>query len=141
MPDELDGLHAATKGGGKLMGRGRFQCKQRMKAQEQRAKAAEVAAREQAEHDDAAASTHERSAGELTALQTEVERLEKEINKVKKHAHSLAYKIESGRERSRNQDIRGKELRAAAVESDIAHTTNSHHERCNPRDSLGPTIR
>jgi hypothetical protein len=93
MPDELD----AARGGGKRTGRGRLQRKQRTKAREQRAKAVEAAAREQAEQDDAAASTHKRPAPELTTLRAGVGRLKKEIDKLKKQADPLDYQLESER--------------------------------------------
>jgi hypothetical protein len=71
MPDEVDGFQPVAKGGGKRRGKGRFQSKQRTKAQEQRAKAAEVAAREQAS-DDVAVSSHQRSATEPMSLRADV---------------------------------------------------------------------
>jgi hypothetical protein len=83
--DELDGLQPAAKGGGKRTDRGRFQRKRRTKDQELRAKAAEAAAQEQAERDDAAASTHhQRPAAELPTLRAEMGRLKHEIEKLKK---------------------------------------------------------
>jgi hypothetical protein len=47
MPDELDGLQPAAKGGGKRTARERFQRMKLTKAHEQRAKAAETAVRDQ----------------------------------------------------------------------------------------------
>ena len=141
MPDELDGLQPAAKGGRKRTGRGRFQSKRRTKDQELRAEAAEAAAQEQAEQDDAAASTHhQRPAAELATLRAEVGRLKQEIEKVKKRADSLEYQLESERERSRNKEVCVKELRAAAVESDIAHAAQLA-KVCSQRDSLGRMVR
>jgi hypothetical protein len=67
----------------------RFQRKQRTKAQEQRAKAAEATAREQAEHDYVAASTHQQPAAKLTTIRAEVGRLKKNIDKLKNQADYL----------------------------------------------------
>jgi predicted RNase H-like nuclease (RuvC/YqgF family) len=100
IPEEFDGLQPAAKGSGKRTSGGKFQRKQRMKDHEQRAKAAEAAAQEQAEKDDAAASTyHQRPAAELTTLRAEVGRLEKEIDKLKNQVDSLEYQLESERQR------------------------------------------
>jgi hypothetical protein len=47
LPDEVDGLHPAAKGGGKRKGGGRFLSRRLTKTLEQRTKAVETAAREE----------------------------------------------------------------------------------------------
>jgi predicted RNase H-like nuclease (RuvC/YqgF family) len=141
MPDELDGLQPAANGDGKCTGRGRFQRKQRTKDHDKRGKAAEAAAREPAEQDYAPASTNnQRPAAEVRTLRTEVGCLEKDIVKLKNQAESLEYQLESERERSRTKEVCAKELRAAVVESDIAHAARLA-KVCNQRDSLGRIVR
>jgi chromosome segregation ATPase len=132
------GRRASTRGG-KCTGKGRFQSKHLTKDQETRVKVAEAAAREQASQD-AAASTHQQSAADLTTLRVEVERLEKETDKLTKRAESLETQFESESQRSRWKEERAKELRAAAVESDIAHAAQLA-KVCNQRESLGRLVR
>jgi predicted nucleic acid-binding Zn-ribbon protein len=69
-----------------------------------------------------------------------VGRLKQEIDKLKKQANSLEYQLESERERSRNKEVYVKDLRAAAVESDITHAAQLA-KVCNQRDSLGRIVR
>jgi hypothetical protein len=106
MPDEVDGLRAAAKGGEKRTGKGRFQRKLLTKDQEKRAKAAEAARREQASQN-AAASTHQRSAAELTTLRVGVECLKKDTEKLTKRAKSVETQLDSERQRSRRTEERG----------------------------------
>jgi hypothetical protein len=87
MPGEVDGLQPAAKGGGKRRGVGRLHTRWLTKALEQRAKAAETAAREESSQD-VAASTR-RSAAELTPLRAEVEHHSKENVKLAKQIESL----------------------------------------------------
>jgi predicted RNase H-like nuclease (RuvC/YqgF family) len=137
-PSQVEGLQPAVESGWKRTAEGKFQSHRRTKAQEQRAKAAEAAAREQASHD-VAAST-QRPAAELTTLKAQVERLKKENEKLKKQAEYMGMQLESERQRSRNKEERVKELRAAAVESDIVHAAQLA-KVSNKRDSFSRTIR
>jgi G:T/U-mismatch repair DNA glycosylase len=135
MPDEVAGFQPAAKDINRT-DKGMFQIKQLAKYQEKRAKAAEAAPREQALHD-AAASTHHRSAAELTALRAEVERLQNETDKLTKRAESMKMELWSEGQRSRMKEEHVKELHAVAVESDIAHAAQLA-KVCSQRDSHCP---
>jgi hypothetical protein len=138
IPDEVDGLRPAAKVGGKRTSKEKFQSKQLTKDQYKRVKAAEAAAREQASPD-AAASTHQQPAAELTTRRTEVECLKKETDKLTKLAKSIKTQLESERQRSRRKEGPVKELRAAAVESDISHAAQ-FAKVCSQRESLGRLV-
>jgi hypothetical protein len=137
MPDQIEGLHPAAKGGGKRTGGGRFKSRRRTKTQKQRAKATETAAREESSQD-VAAST-QRSAAELTTLRADVECLSKENKKMVKQTESLQKQLESERQRSRIKEECVKELSAATVESDIAHAEHLA-KVCSHRESWSRTV-
>jgi hypothetical protein len=134
MPNQVDGLQPAAKGGGKRTGARRFQSRRRTKDQEQHAKVAETAQREESSLDVAGLAT------ELTTLRAEVKRLSKEIEKLAKQTQSLQKQFESERQRSHSMEERVKELRAATVESDIAHAEQLA-KVCSQRESLSRTVR
>jgi hypothetical protein len=89
--------------------------------------------------DGAEASTHQQPAAELTTFRAEVD-YKKDIDKLKKQADSLEYRLQSERQRSRSKEVRVKEVREAAIESDIAHAEQLA-KACNQRDSLGRNLR
>jgi predicted RNase H-like nuclease (RuvC/YqgF family) len=138
MPDQVDGLQPAAKGGRKRTCEGRFQSWRPTKAREELAEAAETGGREESSQD-VAAST-QRLAAELTTLQAEVERLSKENEKLAKQTESLQKQLESKRQRSRSNKERVKELSAATVKSDMAHAEQLA-KVCSERESLSRTVR